>query len=80
MRFPRGTCPPTAFDFSDVRDFEIEARAIEARAMAHELWLQRQLRAALEQRSIMFRRGYNTALEQVGADVTITDGIPMEVS
>ena len=58
----------TAFDFSDVR-------AVSAQ-VAH---LDRQARRALDQSRTAYRRGWSDAMDALGADVTITDGVPVEV-
>ena len=58
----------TAFDLSDVRAEQArldyaERQARRSRAISQRAWAQ----------------GFQSAMEQVGGDITITDGIPTEV-
>lgn len=80
MRLARGTA---CLDLSDVdaerRRIAARVAEVEAAAIANEIYLQRQLRAALDQKQVAYARGYQQALEDVGADITITDGIPQEI-
>jgi hypothetical protein len=64
VRFPSGTNTP--FDLTDVD--ATRARLAHAEATARRLQ---------DLRVRAWAQGFQAALEQVGADVTITDGIPM---
>lgn len=76
-RFAGGTRPPQTRRF-DLSDVTADRRAF-LRTVHTELYLQRQLRNALDQRRRAFVQGWEACVEQHGLEVTITDGIPLEV-